>query len=313
MNNINDSYIRTLTDMGDFLKYLVSLYGKELYKDKQHLCNLIADLYKGEERQKKLFRRAILEDNLARRVYELAQKGLSERKALADAIAYRFAENNYLANEIGEKVTSAFIKGINLLVEVSWKQLDNGDWMDNQGCIYNNDKTILLKGNRNLKVIFVANGVKKIDSYAFFSCTRLMSVELPASLYSIGQHSFECCKSLSNIVFHNGIEKIDTAAFYNCISLQKIQLPPTVREISLLAFGNCISLNEIHLPRIIKKIQKWTFQNCISLKKVVCHGQLSSIDAFAFNNCCQLEYININQSTHIGMESFGGCLMLNNY
>ena len=93
---IDTAYIRTLTDMGDFLKYLVSLYGKELYKDKQHLCNLIADLYRGEERQKKLFRRAILEDNMAHRVYNLAQKSLGERKALADAIAYRFAENNYL-------------------------------------------------------------------------------------------------------------------------------------------------------------------------------------------------------------------------
>ena len=124
--------------------YLVSLYGTELYKDKQRLCNLIDNLYQGEKRNKELFHRAILEDNLAQQIHDLTQKALDEQKALADVnvISYRFAKNNYLPKEIGEKVISAFTKRIKLLMEVSWEQYDNG-WMDNQGCLYNDDKTIL--------------------------------------------------------------------------------------------------------------------------------------------------------------------------
>ena len=133
---IDITHARTLTDMSAFLQYLVSIYGAELYKDKQRLYNLIADLYTGEERQKKLFRRAIMEDNMAQRVYELKNKTIGERKALADAIAYRFAENNYFSNEIGQKVTLAFVKGMNLLLEITLEQRCDGRWEDKQGNIY---------------------------------------------------------------------------------------------------------------------------------------------------------------------------------
>ena len=118
---INITYARTLTDMADFLRYIVSIYGKEIYKDKQRLFNLIADLYAGEERQKRLFRRAIIEDNMAQRIYELEKKTLSERKAMADAIASRFAENNFFPNEIGQKVILTFVQGLNLLLKEPWK------------------------------------------------------------------------------------------------------------------------------------------------------------------------------------------------
>ena len=148
---IDITHARTLTDMSAFLQYLVSIYGAELYKDKQRLYNLIADLYSGEERQKKLFRRAILEDNMAQRVYELKKKTIGERKALADVIAYRFAENNYFPNEIGQKVTSAFVKGLNLILEIILKQRADGKWEDEQGNRYSEDKLTFEDANREAR------------------------------------------------------------------------------------------------------------------------------------------------------------------
>ena len=48
----NDEVVRGLYDFADFLQYIVSIYGKEIYKDKYKLANLIADLYVGEEKIK---------------------------------------------------------------------------------------------------------------------------------------------------------------------------------------------------------------------------------------------------------------------
>ena len=74
------------TDMGAFLAYLVALYGMGLYKNGQRLNNLIADLYHGDERMKRVYQRAIMDDALAQRIYELSFKPLSEREAYYNRI-----------------------------------------------------------------------------------------------------------------------------------------------------------------------------------------------------------------------------------
>ena len=307
---IDTDHIRTLTDMGDFLQYLVSLYGKELYKDKQHLCNLIADLYRGEERQKKLFRRAILEDNMARRVYELAQKSLSERKALADAIAYQFAENNYLTNEIGEKVTSDFIKGINLFVKVSWKQREDGNWEDNQGCVYNNDKTILLSG-AYLKEIVVADGTIEIGDRAFFMRYSLEEIKIPNSVIKIGHDAFGNCTSLEAIIIPNSVTEIKESTFEGCTSLKAITIPNSVTEIKKSTFEGCTSLKAITIPNSVHKIGCYAFYGCTSLEAITIPDGVHTIEFSAFRDCTLLEAITIPDSVHtIEYDTFYGCTSL---
>ena len=68
--------------MDEFLGYMVKVYGEELYRNPERLKNLIGDLYGGEEREKKLFRRALVEEKLSVKVYEIAQKPRNERKPL---------------------------------------------------------------------------------------------------------------------------------------------------------------------------------------------------------------------------------------
>ena len=302
---IDTTYISTLTDMGDFLQYLVSLYGKELYKDKQHLCNLIADLYKGEERQKKLFRRTILEDNLARRIYDLSQKSLSERKALADAIAYRFAENNYLPKEIGEKVISAFIKGIKLLGEISWKLRKDGNWEDNQGCIYNNDKTILLRGNESLSEIDVVDGTIKISKWAFAHCTALKEINIPNSVTEIGEWAFSSCTALEEINIPNSVTKIGEYAFSSCTALEEINIPSSVTKIEKSVFVRCTALKEINIPNSVTKIGEYAFSNCKALEEINIPSSVTKIEKGVFIRCTALNKIKVslNNKYYIAKEN----------
>ena len=320
---IDTTYISTLTDMGDFLQYLVSLYGKELYKDKQHLCNLIADLYKGEERQKKLFRRTILEDNLARRIYDLSQKSLSERKALADAIAYRFAENNYLPKEIGEKVISAFIKGIKLLGEISWKLRKDGNWEDNQGCIYNNDKTILLRGNESLSEIDVVDGTIKISKWAFAHCTALKEINIPNSVTEIGEWAFSSCTALEEINIPNSVTKIGEYAFSSCTALEEINIPSSVTKIGIAPFSGCTALNKIKISldnkyysaeeNVLYTKDRKTLICCTNKIHFNIPDNVINIESYAFSDCTALKEINIpNSVKRIGDCAFLGCTALEN-
>ena len=302
--HIDITYARTLTDMSTFLQYLVSIYGAELYKDKQRLYNLIADLYTGEERQKKLFRRAIIEDSMAQRVYELEKKKIEERKALADAIAYRFAENNFFSKEIGQEVTLALVRGMNLSLESAFKQSCNesregvlegsysinkqvyeknvqqaseiilqqrqdGKWEDEQGNIYSKDKLTFEEAKQGVLKVFIREGTKRIGLWAFQNCTSLVSVTIPKGVMEIGWYAFQNCTSLVSVMIPDSVTEIGWYAFYGCTSLTSITIPDHVSKIGLSAFYNCTSLSTITLSDSVTEIGDLAFSGCTSLKKIL--------------------------------------------
>ena len=98
--------------MDEFLGYMVKVYGEELYRNPERLKNLIGDLYGGEERVKKLFRRALVEEKLSVKVYEIAQKPKNERQPFYNRLASQFAEGNYFPLELSLKVVGSLVTGL---------------------------------------------------------------------------------------------------------------------------------------------------------------------------------------------------------
>ncbi len=98
--------------MDEFLGYMVKVYGEELYRNPERLKNLIGDLYGGEERVKKLFRRALVEEKLSVKVYEIAQKPKNERQPFYNRLASQFAEGNYFSLELSLKVVGSLVTGL---------------------------------------------------------------------------------------------------------------------------------------------------------------------------------------------------------
>ena len=98
--------------MDEFLGYMVKVYGEELYRNPERLKNLIGDLYGGEERVKRLFRRALVEDKLSVKVYEIAQKPKNERQPFYNRLASQFAEGNYFPLELSLKVVGSLVSGL---------------------------------------------------------------------------------------------------------------------------------------------------------------------------------------------------------
>ena len=108
----NDEVVRGLYDFADFLQYIVSIYGKEIYKDKYKLANLIADLYVGEEKIKRVYRRAVLEDAVSSRIYNISLKSSEERRLFYHQLITSFIDENFYEQDFGKQVIDCFAQGI---------------------------------------------------------------------------------------------------------------------------------------------------------------------------------------------------------
>ena len=61
-----------------------------------------------------------------------------------------------------------------------------------------------------------------IGSYAFYGCSGLTSLTLPARITSIGGHAFEGCSGLTSLTLPAGITSIGSGAFSGCSGLTSI-------------------------------------------------------------------------------------------
>ena len=72
-----------------------------------------------------------------------------------------------------------------------------------------------------------------LGSYAFYGCEKMESIEIPASMQTIYQSTFEKCTSLTTVILHEGLINIGNPTsgygdvFAKCSSLTKIDLPST--------------------------------------------------------------------------------------
>jgi hypothetical protein len=149
-----------------------------------------------------------------------------------------------------------------------------------------------------------------INEYAFYDCTGLTSVSLPA-VTSIGDSAFSGCSSLTSITIPSSVTSIGIWAFYGCSSLTSITIPDGITSIGIYAFQYCSSLTSITIPSSVTSIDKSTFEGCTGLTSVTILDGVTSIGDYAFGGCSCLTSVTIPSSvTSIGDYAFGGCSSL---
>ena len=117
-----------------------------------------------------------------------------------------------------------------------------------------------------LRTFIIGDKVKEIQTYAFYQCLRLTSVEL------------------SNENITRNITKIATLTFGNCTHLQNIDIPASVTTIETRAFIGCDRLTSIILPDKVNSIAANAFMKCKNLHTVIIQNpQAFSISTTAFN------------------------------
>ena len=101
--------------------------------------------------------------------------------------------------------------------------------------------------------------VTSIGDLAFYSCSGLTSVTIPASVLSIGRYAFENCSGLTAIYIPYSVTSIGNYAFENCSGLTAVYIPNSVTSIGTWAFYNCSALTSVEIPNSVTSIGRYAF------------------------------------------------------
>ena len=138
-------------------------------------------------------------------------------------------------------------------------------------------------GCEKLHQVVLPISVEEIENSAFKNCSNLRSVSLPMTLKTIGSDAFKGtglkminipesvfwlgdgivadCQLLDSVNLPDNIVKIPDRMFENCMNLKKVELHEKLEEIGERAFYGCSSMNFLIIPDSVKKIGLDAFAN----------------------------------------------------
>ena len=145
------------------------------------------------------------------------------------------------------------------------------------------------------------------DYYGAFSdCTSLTSIEIPASVETIGSTAFERGTALTTVTFEKGsqLKIIELDTFRSCHSLTSIEIPASVETIGAAAFIYCTALTTV------------TFEKGSQLKTIWGgHDEFNSPPIYygAFSYLPNLKIMDMSTCTQVeelGTGAFANCSSL---
>ena len=231
-----------------------------------------------------------------------------------------FAQCDNLTNvKIGSNVTDIDEWAFHLckkLEKISVDESNSNYSSDENGCLYNKDKTILIKyssGNKNdsftipdsvtsigdyafcgcnLKSVIIPNSVTSVGNYAFNGCGSLTSVTIPSSVTIIGDFAFYGCTRLTSVVLGNNVTCISHGSFMVCKSLLNISIPDSVTSIDGQAFAWCYDLKSVTIGKGVKNIEQSAFLYCDDLTDVYFTGSETDWNAITIEELENVDFLN---------------------
>lgn len=203
---------------------------------------------------------------------------------------------------------------------------NNSKYCSLDGVLYTKDFRTLLcyPAGKKDEHFHVPESVTSISRLAFWGCSSLKSILLPASLKEFGDVVFYDCASLEKIEtdknnpnycsFDGVLYTKDVRTLLNYPAGKReeyFQVPESVTNIARHAFCDCSSLKSIALPDCLKDIGDGAFVNCTSLVSIDLPDSLQELGEGAFDGCTSLSSINLPANlTEIGDVTFYGCTSL---
>ena len=145
--------------------------------------------------------------------------------------------------------------------------------------------------------------VTEIESYAFYNCTSLTSVELPNTISIIGDCAFYRCISLESIALPSNVSSIGSDAFFACTVLK-------FYEVNGLKYLGNTSNNYLYLIEVVQGVEnadihenciliaKGAFNKCFTLISIKIGEKIKTIPDYEFYGCNKLVEV-VNKSPYI--------------
>ena len=114
------------------------------------------------------------------------------------------------------------------------------------------------------------SGVKVIAMSVFDYSTKLTSIEIPATVVSIGRFAFAYCYNLSQVTFaeNSQLKVINEYAFSEC-KLTSLTIPENVETIAGKAFYGNTNLQTITIKGSILTFDSWAISDCTAVSNVI--------------------------------------------
>ncbi len=155
--------------------------------------------------------------------------------------------------------------------------------------------------------VAVPDTVKRIASHAFIS-SKIKSVTIPESVYSIDGYAFADCTGLENLIYSEGLVTIGDGAFRGCKSLTEFKAPSTLSYIGQNAFHGAAAINNAVLSGDRLTVSYNAFKSCTSLNYVLMTGGVMQLYDNAFDGCTALEGVSVAPETKdISSSALSGC------
>ena len=118
--------------------------------------------------------------------------------------------------------------------------------------------------------------IKEIASWAFYNCTGLRSISLPARITKIGGYAFSGCTGLTSITLPANLTQIDYSAFSGCTGITSLTIDSanttykTEGNILYSKDGTTLifaagGLTSANIPYTVTTIGKSAFRDCTGL------------------------------------------------
>ena len=163
---------------------------------------------------------------------------------------------------------------------------------------------------------------------AFSYCTALTSIEIPASVETIGASAFKGCSKLATVTFEKE-SQLKTigggysepnyyGVFSDCTALTSIEIPASVETIEAAAFKGCSSLATVTFENgsQLKTIgggsySSGAFSDCTALTSIEIPASVETIEAAAFKDCSSLATVTFENGSQL--KTIGGGYSEPNY
>lgn len=165
--------------------------------------------------------------------------------------------------------------------------------------------------------------VVTIGRTAFWGCTNLTSVSIPASVTNIEDYAFQGSFNLMAIHVEAGNAAYSSAegVLFNGSQTELIlcpygksgnyAIPDGVADIGNNAFSDCGSLTDVTIPGSVTNIGRLAFSRCSGLTSVMIPSNVTSIGYLAFLGCTNVMSLNVN-TTNAAFSSLDGVLFNKN-